>query len=106
MTNIIFKVVVVDKPCEPLLLRAYGNCTDIFMNREAEINYFKILSDNNFGVRLIKVFPGGRLEAWREGYNPLLAPEMRSEAISMQIAKTLAVMHNIKVQSPAFPHRS
>ena len=43
--------------------------TDIFLNRESEINYFKILSDNNFGVRLIKIFPGGRLEAWREGYN-------------------------------------
>lgn len=43
--------------------------TDIFLNREAEINYFKILSDHNFGIRLIKTFPGGRLEAWREGYN-------------------------------------
>ena len=39
------------------------------MNRETEINYFQILSNNNFGVRLIKVFPGGRVEVWREGYD-------------------------------------
>lgn len=79
MTNVIFKVAVVGKPCQPLLLRIYGNCivqirpfsigTDIFMNRETEINYFQILSNNNFGVQLIKIFPGGRVEVWREGYN-------------------------------------
>lgn len=79
MTNIIFKVTIPGKQCQPLLFRAYGNCrklfdgsdcvgTDIFLDREKEVKNFEILSDNNFGIHLVKVFPGGRLEVWREGF--------------------------------------
>ena len=79
MTNIIYKVTVKGKECQPLLLRAYGNCkdfnccscegTDTFLDRETEVRNFKILSDNSFGIELLKTFPGGRLELWRDGYD-------------------------------------
>lgn len=69
MTNIIFKVVVKDKVCQPLLFRAYGCSTDLFFNRDDELSYFKKLSDENFGISLLSSFPGGRLEIWREGYD-------------------------------------
>lgn len=79
MTNIVYKVTVVDKECQSLLLRIYGNCilfipvfnigTDVFFNRTKELSYFSILSDNHFGISLVKSFPGGRLEKWRDGYD-------------------------------------
>lgn len=46
--------------------------TNIFFNREKEISYFSILSDNHFGISLVKTFPGGRLEKWRDGYEVLI----------------------------------
>ena len=78
MTNIIYKVVVPGKECQSLLLRIYGNCipiffclsvgTDVFFDREKELQYFHILSDHHFGISLVKSFPGGRLEKWRDGF--------------------------------------
>lgn len=43
--------------------------TDIFLDRESEVRNFKVLSDNAFGIELLKTFPGGRLELWRDGYD-------------------------------------
>lgn len=43
--------------------------TDVFFDREKELAYFSILSDNHFGISLVKSFPGGRLEKWRDGYD-------------------------------------
>lgn len=46
-----------------------GEGTDIFLDRESEVRNFKVLSDNAFGIELLKTFPGGRLELWRDGYD-------------------------------------
>ena len=46
-----------------------GEGTDIFLDRESEVRNFKVLSDNAFGIELLKTFPGGRLEWWRDGYD-------------------------------------
>ena len=43
--------------------------TDTFLDRETEVRNFQILSDNAFGIELLKTFPGGRLELWRDGYD-------------------------------------
>ena len=43
--------------------------TDTFLDRESEVRNFKVLSDNAFGIELLKTFPGGRLELWRDGYD-------------------------------------
>ncbi|KNB42241.1 choline ethanolamine kinase [Blastocystis sp. subtype 4] len=97
MTNIIYKVTVKGKECQPLLLRAYGNCTDTFLDRETEVRNFKILSDNSFGIELLKTFPGGRLELWRDGYDPITAPQMRTKWMYQKVARKMAEMHSISV---------
>lgn len=55
-----------------VLLACDSVATNVFFNREKEISYFSILSDNHFGISLVKTFPGGRLEKWRDGYEVLI----------------------------------
>lgn len=43
--------------------------TDVFFNRTKELAFFSLLSDHHFGISLVKSFPGGRLEKWRDGYD-------------------------------------
>ena len=51
-----------------ILINVHVEGTDTFLDRETEVRNFKILSDNSFGIELLKTFPGGRLELWRDGY--------------------------------------
>ena len=43
-----------------------------FLNREKELAFFSILSENHFGISLIRHFPEGRLEEWKVGYKVIL----------------------------------
>ena len=52
-----------------ILINVHVEGTDTFLDRETEVRNFKILSDNSFGIELLKTFPGGRLELWRDGYD-------------------------------------
>ena len=52
-----------------ILIDVHFEGTDIFLDRETEVRNFQILSDNAFGIELLKTFPGGRLELWRDGYD-------------------------------------
>lgn len=51
------------------LIGVHVEGTDTFLDRETEVRNFQILSDNAFGIELLKTFPGGRLELWRDGYD-------------------------------------
>ena len=52
-----------------ILIDVHVEGTDTFLDRETEVRNFKILSDNSFGIELLKTVPGGRLELWRDGYD-------------------------------------
>ena len=52
-----------------ILINVHVEGTDTFLDRETEVRNFEILSDNSFGIELLKTFPGGRLELWRDGYD-------------------------------------
>lgn len=38
------------------------------MNREKELAFFSILSENHSGIALVRHFPEGRLEEWKVGF--------------------------------------
>ena len=59
------------------VLSYYCVGTDIFLDREKEVANFESLSDNNFGIHLVKIFPGGRLEKWCDGFEVCSNHEMR-----------------------------
>lgn len=52
-----------------ILINVHVEGTDTFLDCETEVRNFKILSDNSFGIELLKTFPGGRLELWCDGYD-------------------------------------
>ena len=64
ISNFIYKVLVDDK--EPILIRYYGKQMDNLISRSQEIKIFKLMSDNNLGPRLIKLFDKGRIEQFIE----------------------------------------
>ena len=67
MTNFIF---IVSKPeglNHKVLLRIYGEGTDLFFPRDREINTFQMLSERNIGIKFLGEFDNGRVERLIEG---------------------------------------
>lgn len=114
LTNVIYKLSKKSNPDDfPILFRIYGEGSNEFLNREKEIQFFSILSKNNFGIRLIKQFPEGRMEQWRVGYKVTFFQQgfiiqslndvgCRDPIISRQIAEKLADMHNMPTDQSNF----
>lgn len=73
LTNVIYKLSKKANADDfPILFRIYGEGSNEFLNREKEIHFFSILSENHYGIELIKQFSEGRMEKWRVGYTVCL----------------------------------
>ena len=56
-----------------VLVRMFGwECDFVgsndYLNRNNELILFEALSKSNYGIKLLRSFPEGRLELWRVGY--------------------------------------
>ena len=56
-----------------VLVRIFGSECDFvgssdYLNRNNELVLFEALSKSNYGIKLLRSFPEGRLELWRVGY--------------------------------------
>ncbi len=69
MTNIIFVASQKkdDRNNSRLLIRIYGEGTDLFIHRREEIKLLQLLSDENMGIGLIGEFINGRFEKYVDG---------------------------------------
>ncbi|KAK8815373.1 hypothetical protein WA158_003585 [Blastocystis sp. Blastoise] len=81
----------------PLLLRIYGGGTEIMFDRKDEVALFKELSDQKFGVTFIKSVPNGRIEEWKDGYEPISTESLYSLESRQKIAEQLSEMHKVVV---------
>ena len=80
LTNIIYKLSKKSNEDDyPILFRICGAGEDFgcecnfigssdYLNRENELILFEALSASNYGIKLLRSFPEGRLELWRVGY--------------------------------------
>ena len=80
LTNIIYKLSKkANEDDYPILFRIYGAGEDLgseydfvgssdYLNRGNELVLFEALSKSNYGIKLLRSFPEGRLELWRVGY--------------------------------------
>ena len=60
ISNLIYKVSADNQ--KPILIRYYGKQMDNLISRYQEIKIFKLISKNNLGPKLIKLFDKGRIE--------------------------------------------
>ncbi|XP_072954290.1 probable choline kinase 2 isoform X1 [Typha angustifolia] len=77
-----------------VLLRLYGEGTEVFFDREAEVKTFECLSKHGQGPRLLFRFPSGRVEEFIHA-RTLLAGDLRDPEISALIASKLREFHDL-----------
>ena len=74
ITNLLF-LLRSGKRC-PLLVRVYGDNTEVVIDREAENALFALLSRQGFSPVYWGRFANGRIEGWCEGYRALEPAEV------------------------------
>lgn len=107
MTNMVYICTAPDMPT--LLLRLYGDGSEMFFKRETEIAIFEFLSECGLGPRMLGTFVGGRFEEFLDA-DVLTAEQMRSQATSRAIARAMARLHAVAVTArdrmPQLPGQS
>jgi len=99
ITNLLYKV---SGPAVPLLVRVYGDNTDVIIDRAKETNMLKQLSDVEFAVPFYGTFGNGRVEGYKE-LRPLKPEELGCRSpVDFQdlIAGQMAAMHSLKIDEP------
>lgn len=66
MTNVVYRITwpqnTAGNDDRTVLVRIYGEGSDIFFDREEEIRTFESISTHGYGPRLLGLFPEGRVE--------------------------------------------
>lgn len=87
---------------QSVLVRIYGDGTEVIIDRERENQIFAELSEMNFGIKLLAMFKNGRIEEWFDGRT--LGPnDLADPVLSRMIAARLAEMHKKKVSGAREP---
>ncbi|CAN0312635.1 unnamed protein product, partial [Hapterophycus canaliculatus] len=74
MTNAVFRCSKPSGDNQTVLLRVYGQGTEMFFKREDELRAFKLLAERGFGPRLLSTLGNGRVEQFLEGRVSLSHP--------------------------------
>ncbi|KAI3686041.1 hypothetical protein L1987_79711 [Smallanthus sonchifolius] len=96
MTNVVYRVTWPKSATEDeermVLVRIYGEGSDIFFDREEEIRTFESISTHGHGPRLLARFPEGRVEEFIHA-KTLSACDLRDPDISTLIAAKMREFH-------------
>ncbi|XP_011659104.1 probable choline kinase 1 isoform X1 [Cucumis sativus] len=87
-----------DEP-RKVVVRVYGEGTEIFFNRDDEIRTFECVSKHGRGPRLLGRFSHGRIEEFINA-KTLSARDLRDPKISARIASKLREFHNLDMPTP------
>ena len=112
LTNSLFKLslspeiglLCADGIASSVIVRIYGECTELFIDRDWECYVFATLAAANLAPAFYGRFENGRVEGFIDSVT--LTPElMANPKISFDIATVLAKYHAIKMDDPLFvPH--
>lgn len=80
-----------------ILIRVYGNKTELFVDRKAEIRTMKLMSEKGFGGKLFAIFQNGLAYEFIAG-DVLTVETCRSPKIFPAVAATVARMHRMASQ--------
>jgi len=99
MGNRLYRVAIENKhniSPSTLLVRVYGEKTEVIIDRSRENNIFAELTQMGFGIKLIGLFDNGRIEQWFDG-RTLSEDDLPNPDIQKAVAKRLSELHNLKV---------
>ncbi|KAI3717985.1 hypothetical protein L1987_69954 [Smallanthus sonchifolius] len=100
MTNVVYRITwpknTTDNDERTVLVRIYGEGSDVFFDREEEIRTFESISTHKHGPRLLGQFPEGRVEEFIHA-KTLSASDLRDPEISALIAAKMREFHNLNM---------
>mmetsp|Transcript_37172 Transcript_37172/g.71279 ORF Transcript_37172/g.71279 Transcript_37172/m.71279 type:complete len:251 (-) Transcript_37172:229-981(-) len=100
VTNSVFKVTPVgyvsDVPLPPVVVRIFGQNSENFVNRPAEIEILKQLNHYGFGARVVGTFDNGRVELFINA-TTLSHLDMQQSHLRNRIARRLKKLHDCKI---------
>ncbi|XP_076899094.1 putative choline kinase 3 [Bidens hawaiensis] len=100
MTNVVYRVTwpknATDAEERAVLVRIYGEGSDIFFDRAKEIQTFELISTHGHGPRLFGLFPEGRVEEFIHA-KTLSASDLRDPEISTLVAAKLKEFHGFNM---------
>lgn len=102
MTNQVYECCWAPDGARKVLVRIYGDATDLFFCRSHEIHTFEAISKLGMGPRLLGRFPNGRIEEFLHA-RTLSAADLRNPAVSARIAVTLRRFHQLSI--PGAPQK-
>lgn len=82
---------------EPVVVRRFGENTEIFIDRKTETSNTLQLNAYGFGAQLLASFNNGRLESFLKAYT-LTPHDMRHPLLVPKIAKRIAEYHACNIQ--------
>ena len=83
---------------KPVLVRVYGEGSDLFIDRQMDEAVFRELTvypSGTFGVKLLATLKDGRIEEFFSGCRTLEPDDMATPELSAVIAATLCEMHHL-----------
>ncbi|KAM0010974.1 putative phosphotransferase with an alcohol group as acceptor [Helianthus debilis subsp. tardiflorus] len=100
MTNVVYRITwpknTTGNDERTVLVRIYGEGSDVFFDREEEIRTFESISTHKYGPRLLAQFPEGRVEEFIHA-KTLSASDLRDPEISTLIAAKMREFHNLNM---------
>ncbi len=107
LTNIIlglFDNRTPDDDSKTLIIKIYGSQTELFIDRQSEINAMNLFSrENVFSQRVLIQFNNGIIYEYASG-RTCSRDDVQNENISRLIAIKLAQFHNVPIEKPAKPY--
>jgi ethanolamine kinase len=78
-----------------VVLRVYGDNTEMFVDRDEEVATMRLLHTHGFGPEVLGTFGNGRLESFLTGKVCLQPKQLSDHEFAVSIAQTLARFHLI-----------
>lgn len=82
---------------QPVIVRRYGENTEIFIDRRVETSNTLQLNAYGFGAQLLASFTNGRVESFLQAYT-LMPEDMRHPQLVPKIAMRIAEYHACNIQ--------
>ncbi|MFT5681498.1 MAG: ethanolamine kinase [Myxococcota bacterium] len=101
ITNLLFLLTAPDR--DPMLVRLYGDGTEVVIDRDRENTLMAYLSQQGFAPTFHGRFTGGRVEGYLTGHRPLTPDEMGDARFRPLIAAALRQLHEFPVSAVGLP---
>ena len=83
--------------CESIIVRVYGENTEVMISRETDVRNFSLLTAKNFGPKLLGVFKNGRMEEFFNAARTLEPDDLADPEMQKKIARELQKMHSLYI---------